>query len=82
MIEHSPVRSFRSNGVIERGVKDAGYQIRRMKTALDNRLGADLSTDSNVLPWLIEYVSVLLSRYSVGRDGATAFERLEGGFLE
>ena len=82
MIEHSPVRSSGSSGVIEHGIKDAKYQIRRMKSLLDNRIGTDLSIDSNVLPWLIESASVLLNRYSVGRDAATAFERLKGDPLE
>ena len=49
-----------------------------MKSALDDRICTDLSIDSNVLPWLIEFASVLVNRYLVGRDGTTAFERLKG----
>ena len=78
VMEHSPVRSSGSNGIIERGIKDVEYQIRCMKSALDDRICTDLSIDSNVLPWLIEFASVLVNRYLVGRDGATAFERLKG----
>ena len=81
VIEHPPVRTSGSNDIIERGVKDAERRIRRMKSALDNKLGTDLSIDANVVPWMIEYASVLLNRYSVGRDGETPFERLKGGYL-
>ena len=77
IFEHSPVRSSGSNGVIERGIKDVEYQIRSMKSALDNRLGTDLPMTSNILPWLIEFASVLLNRYLVGNDGKTSYERLK-----
>ena len=59
-MEHSPVRSSGSNGIIERGIKDVEYQIRCMKSALDDRICTDLSIDSNVLPWLIGLASVLV----------------------
>ena len=78
MQEHSPVRSSGSNGVIERGIKEAEYQIRSMKSALDDRLGTNLGVSSNVLPWMIEYGAVLVNRYLVGHDGKTAYERMKG----
>ena len=34
-LEHSPVRSYGSNGIIERGIKDVQGQIRSMKSAID-----------------------------------------------
>ena len=78
VIEHSPVRSSGSNGIVERAIKEVEYQIRTMKSALDKRLGTNLGITANVLPWLIEYASVLLNRYLVGKDGKTAYERLKG----
>ena len=78
ILEHSPVRSSGSNGIIERGIKEVEYQIRCMKSALDERLGISINAGSNILPWLIEYASVLLNRYMVGKDGKTAYERLKG----
>ena len=30
------------------------------------------------MPWLIEYASVLLNRFEVGRDGRSAYERSKG----
>jgi hypothetical protein len=41
-------------------------------------LGISINAGSNILPWLIEYASVLLNRYMVGKDGKTAYERLKG----
>ena len=76
--ENSPVQSSGSNGVIERAIKEVEAQVRVMKSALDDRAGIDIRGTSNILPWMIEYASVLLNRYLVGKDGRTAHERSRG----
>ena len=76
-LEHSPVRSSGSNGIIERGIKDVQGQIRSMKSAIDERINTDLSGSSNVLCWLVEFAALLINRYSVGHDGKTPCERLK-----
>ena len=48
-LEHSPVRSSGSNGIIERGIKDVQGQIRYMKSAIDERINTNVSGSSNVL---------------------------------
>ena len=77
-LEHSPVRSSGSNGIIERGIKDVQGQIRSMKFAIDERISTDLSGSSKVLCWLVEFAALLINRYSVGHDGKTPYERLKG----
>ena len=62
--EYSPVRSSGSNGVIEREIKEVLGQLRVMKSALDTRVGVDIRGTSNKLPWMVEYASVLINRYS------------------
>ena len=37
-----------------------------------------MSHDHAVLTWLIEYVSLLLNRYEVGKDGRAAYEQSKG----
>ena len=76
--EHSPVRSSRSNGIIERGIKEVENQVRTMKSALDARLGSEIRASSNVLPWLVEFAAILVTRYLVGKDGKTPHERSRG----
>ena len=78
ILENSPVRSSGSDGVIERAIKEVEYQIRTMKSALDRRIGTDIGISAQVSPWLIEFASVLLNRYLVGKDGKTAYERRKG----
>ena len=77
-LEHSPLRSSGSNGIIERGIKDVQRHIRSMKSAIDERINTDLSGSSNVLCWLVEFAAFLINSYSVGHDGKTPYERLKG----
>ena len=77
ILDNSPVKSSGSKGVIERGGKEFEYQVRTMKSALDERIGNNVRSDSNILPWMIEFSSVPPNRYSVGKDGSTAYERMK-----
>ena len=65
----------KGNGVIERAVKSIEGQTRVARSALEMRIGAKIEPEHAVMTWLIEYVSLLLNRYEVGRDGRTAYER-------
>ena len=38
----------------------------------------DIRGPSNILPWMVDYASVLINRYLVGKDAKTAYERLRG----
>ena len=75
VIEHSAVEDSKGNGVVERGVQSTEGQIRVARSALEMRIGAKIEPEHAVMTWLIEYVSLLLNRYEVGRDGRTAYER-------
>ena len=78
MPKYSPVKSLGSNGVIERGIKEVQGQLIAMKCALDARVGVDIRVTLNILPWMVEYASMLINKYLVGTDGTTAYERLRG----
>ena len=67
-----------SNGRAERGVQLAEDLIRTLKSAFEARLDIKLGSTHPVMHWLVEYSGVLLSKYSVGEDGRTAFQNLHG----
>ena len=71
------MRSSGSNGVTERAVKEVGYELKTMKSSMDEKLNTNIGTDAKILTWMIEYASVLINRYLVGKDGKTAYERLK-----
>ena len=56
----------------------AQKQIRTVKAALEHRLGCKLDKEHPILPWLIRHASATINRYSVGKDGKTAHQRVRG----
>ena len=64
--------------MVENAIKQIFAQIRIMKDALDSRLGRRLPAESAILAWIVEYASVLLNRFAVGKDGVTAYRRVRG----
>ena len=75
IVEHSPVGSSASNGSVERAILSVEQQSRVLRNALEVRWGVKIPTNHPVIPWLVEYASVLLNRFEVSRDGKTAYER-------
>ena len=78
ILENSPVGDSRSNGAAERAVQAIGEQVRVLRRGLEQRLGLKLSGKHPVTSWLVEHAADLLSRYQVGDDGRTGYERLKG----
>ena len=76
--ESSHVGSSQSNGFIERAIQDEEGQVRTIKLDFESHIGERIPSDHDLIPWLIEYVAVLLNRGQVGADGKTPYERLKG----
>ena len=67
-----------SNGKAEKSVGDFVGQLRTLKTALESRLKAKLSSSHPVMHWLIEHTAYILNKFSLGSDGKTPYGRLHG----
>ena len=52
--------------------------MRVVRHGLEKRLGMKISGKHPVVCWLIEHASDLLSKYQVGEDGKTGYQRLKG----
>ena len=67
-----------SNGVVE----DAGKTIREfaimLKDQLEERAKTTLNCDDVISLWMIRWAAMLVSRFLVGRDGRTGYERRRG----
>ncbi len=48
--------------------------MRVSKSALEARWKMSIESGHPILPWMVEYVAVLMNRFEVGRDGRTSFE--------
>ena len=62
--EASPVGSSGSNGVIER-VQAIEGQVRSIKLALESRIGVEIPSDHDVVPWIVEYAATIINKGQV-----------------
>ena len=76
--EHCRKGDAQSNGEVERTIQTLTSQVRAMKIALSENIGAEIPDDAPVVSWMIEYATLLLRRHLVGTDGRTAYERWKG----
>jgi len=67
-----------ANGNIEKGVQDVSTQHRKQKLALDNRIGETLPINHPMMEWSLEHAAFLLSRFALGADGKSPYERRTG----
>mgnify|MGYP000178902320 CR=1 FL=1 len=75
--EETPVGDSKSNADAESGVKQCEGMFRTVKGALEGRYGKKLWEECETVPWLVRHATLAMSRYRVGTDGKTAYERLK-----
>ena len=75
ILENSPVGESQSNGVVEKAVQEVETLAATLLSALEERLGVSVPIDAPIFAWLVEYVSVLLNRYRIGKDHCTPTQR-------
>ena len=78
MIETAPRGDHQANGEAEQCVGEVAGRTRVLKVALEKRIGGRISADRAVLKWAVEYVGFVSTRFKVGEDGLTPYERLKG----
>lgn len=78
MVETSAKHEHQSNGVAEESVKSVRGMMLTLKSQLEKNIGDDILRDSCVVQWMLRWAAMLLSRYQVGLDGRTGYERRRG----
>ncbi len=73
-----PAYNPETNGVIEKGVQDFSGQLRALKIALEGRIGEKLHMHDAIMEWMIPHAGFIITRFQVGHDGKTPWERLVG----
>ena len=74
----SAVEDHQANGFIEVAVRELKRQIRAMLSDLQERLGFDIDASHPCMMWLPRHAAYLLTRFRVGPDGKTPYERTFG----
>ena len=78
ILENSVPGDSKTNGAAERAVKAVGEQVRVLRAGLQARLDMVVRTSHPMLTWLVQHAADCLSKYQIGEDGKTAYERLKG----
>ena len=75
--ETSAEGDHQSNGAAVSLVVVKGH-VRSIKLAVESASGVEVPADHDLLTWLVSYATSMHRRFSVGRDGKTAYERNVG----
>ena len=78
IVKNSLVGNSKSNGIVERTVQSVQGIIRTMRSAIEETWEVKIDVTHSVWPWIAEQAGFLLTRFEVGRNGKTAYERLKG----
>ena len=76
--ERSAVGESKSNGRTEMSVQQVEDLVRCFKAELEHNIRAKIVVEHAVLKWLVECVSIILTKYHLQDDGRTAYEALHG----
>lgn len=66
------------NGLVEEAGKTVRELVCTLLSQIERGIKEALPLDSNLVPWVVRWAAMCHSRYVVGRDGRTAWERLRG----
>ena len=67
-----------SNGVVEEAGKTVREFVRVLKEQLEHEADVELEGDEPITLWMIRWAAMNVSRYMVGSDGRTGYERRRG----
>ena len=76
--ECPPKGESQSNGRIEEAGKTMRGFVRIMKDQIETEAMVQLEGHDAIVQWLVRWGAMLPSRFLVGKDGKTAFERRRG----
>ena len=67
-----------SNGTAEEAGKMVRDHARVLKIDLQTKIKREIAVDEPIMPWLIRWAAMNVSRFHVGRDGKTAYHKQIG----
>ena len=73
---NSPVGESESNGRAENAVKRVQAKFRALRSDLEERIGAKIDVNKPFGSWLVRWAGEVLTRYTRGDDGKTAWSSL------
>ena len=78
ILNNPPAYNPEPNGACEKAVQDVNGHTRCLKLGLESRIKSSIGDSDAIMEWIIPHSAHLISKYSVGHDGMTPYERLTG----
>ena len=79
VVPEAPARGeSQSNGTAEEAAKTVREFTRVFKEHIEDKAGIKVECGDNITLWIIRWAAMVCSRYLVGKDGRTAYERRRG----
>ena len=78
VVEASAVGESDTNASVERAIQDVESQVRTLRSALEERIGARVHIKARIVDWLIRHAACLISRCRIRPDGKTAMQKIRG----
>ena len=76
--EQPPRGEHQANELAEVTGRHVRDQARVMKLHLQARINRKIAHDEPIMPWLLRWAAMSLSRFGKGKDGKTPYERQRG----
>ena len=76
--EQPPKGESSSNGKVEEAGKTTRSLAKVFKDMIEFKIGEEIQSDCAIMLWLVRWVAMMYSRFKVGTDGRTAYERQKG----
>ena len=76
--EQPPPGESQANGRVEEAGKTIRGMVKVFKDVIEHNIGEKLSTEAIILQWLVRWSAMLISRFKIGSDGKTSYERQRG----
>ena len=78
ILEAPPRGESQSNGTVEEAGKTIREYTRVLKEQIEHKANLKLACTDVIVLWMIRWAAMLCSRYAVGKDGRTPYERRRG----
>ena len=79
MVPEQPTKGEKAeNGLVEVAGKTIRKYTCTVISQIEEGIGEDMDKDSPIFIWIVRWAAICYSRYAVGRDWRTAYERLRG----
>ena len=76
--EQPPKGESSSNGKVEEAGKTTRSLVKVFKDMIEDKTGQEIESDCVVMLWLVRWAAMLYSRFKIGTDGKTSYERQKG----